>query len=365
MCFLNINSHTASFSNILPGTTKDRNPASLPNNNYSWCSPSIWHPGKFKSESLFSYSTKNDTLCFLSAEGLSTTVKEVVGGVKNYIDEALALQKEQTVKSNSSIETSTCPVQIVKETACHSISKLPNRRSSERLFTSEKVPPLPPWRNLKKADDDIANETSWSISRTILRTGGKSWTNICLKNWEAIPTTTSASRQPRTGAANKHYERALDWVKNHINESLALQKEQTVRRNSSIKTSEVQFKLKGNRVQFNFNTSQQEIIRKAINHIGKGDPASALKELKQANNDLAKWNNLILRINLRTGGKSWTNICLKNWQPILMMTNASEQPRTGRRLNIVHQSPPEANEVLPYRRQGSGPSAETYPNPDT
>ena len=45
----------------------------------------------------------NPTFHTFSAEGLSAIVKEGVGGVKNYIDEALALQKEQTVRS---IETS-------------------------------------------------------------------------------------------------------------------------------------------------------------------------------------------------------------------------------------------------------------------
>ena len=80
-------------------------------------------------------------------------------------------------------------------------------------------------------------------------------------------------------------------VKNYIDEALTLQKEQTVRSNSSIISSTVQFKFKGNRVPFNFKTSQQEIIRKAI-HIGKGDPASALKELKNVDDDIAKRNKL-------------------------------------------------------------------------
>ena len=45
-------------------------------------------------------------------------------------------------------------------------------------------------------------------------------------------------------------------------------------------------------MQFNFKTSQQEIIRKAI-HIGKGASASILKELKNVHDDIAKRNKLI------------------------------------------------------------------------
>ena len=51
----------------------------------------------------FSNPQSASSLHAFTAEGLSAIVKEAIGGVKNYIDEALAQQKEQTVRN---IETS-------------------------------------------------------------------------------------------------------------------------------------------------------------------------------------------------------------------------------------------------------------------
>ena len=71
---------------------------------------------------------------------------------------------------------------------------------------------------------------------------------------------------------------AVGGVKSYIDEALAQQKENT---SKSIESSKVQFKFKGNRVQFNFNISLLDSMRTFIACLQKGEIASATLRVEQ------------------------------------------------------------------------------------
>lgn len=132
----------------------------------------------------------------------------------------------------------------------------------------------------------------------------------------------------------------------------------------SIETSKVLFKFKGNNVQFNFNNSLQESIRRAIGHIEKGEHGSTLKELVKAEDDIGKRNKLIRIADKSVDG--WKVV--EEYLSEELASDSHDDKRIRAAQNRAATKRRKSRSVrgksMPYRRPGSG-SAETYSKPDS
>jgi vacuolar-type H+-ATPase subunit H len=129
---------------------------------------------------------------------------------------------------------------------------------------------------------------------------------------------------------------AVGGVKDYIDAALHAQREESEKVIESAtqqlehlkKSSQVQFRFKGNKFQFTFNEEIAEALEKASNRISEGNPVIAKEVVEKAEVDLTKRNTLIrLADKLDAGWAAVDEYCRTSSQAIARTRSELDPPK--------------------------------------
>nr|XP_054771917.1 uncharacterized protein LOC129279877 [Lytechinus pictus] len=152
---------------------------------------------------------------------------------------------------------------------------------------------------------------------------------------------------------------AVGGIKDYVDQAIASQKEATSKVIESVK---VNFKFKGNKLQFEFNNSQLERVQTATNAIKKGDTASAILELQKVEDDILKRNKLIRIADKSEDG--WKVVDEYLSEELASDSDDDKKIRAAQNRAASKRKKAKSNrsKATPYKSQRR--PQETFPNPD-